>query len=50
VLVVGQAALLGPKARQPDGRFLYDLVTGHPNRSDGDLVSWVEVRQWTDAS
>jgi hypothetical protein len=52
VLVVGPAALLDPKVRQPDGRFLYDLLTGHPDRSDGDLVFLadltVELRSWTD--
>jgi hypothetical protein len=54
VLVVGPAALLDPKVRQPDGRFLYDLLTGHPDRSDGDVVFLadltVERRQWTGAS
>ena len=54
VLVVGPAALLDAKVRQPDGRVLYELVTGHPDRSAGDLVFLadltVELRQWTDGS
>jgi hypothetical protein len=35
LLVVGPAALLHPKVRQPDGRAVYDLVTGHPARTPG---------------
>ena len=54
VLVVAPAALLDAKVRQPDGRFLYELLTGHPDRAEGDLVFLadltVELRRWTDGS
>jgi hypothetical protein len=50
LLVVGPAALLHPKVRQPDGRAVYDLVTGHPDRTPRELVFLidlaVELRQW----
>jgi hypothetical protein len=50
LLVVGPAALLHPKVRQPDGRAVYDLVTGHPARTPRELVFLadlaVELREW----
>jgi hypothetical protein len=50
LLVVGPAALLHPKVRQPDGRAVYDLVTGHPDREPRELVFVadlaVELRTW----
>jgi hypothetical protein len=52
LLVVGPAALLHPKVRQPDGRAVYDLVTGHPARTQRELVFLVdlvvELREWQD--
>jgi hypothetical protein len=52
LLVVGPAALLHPKVRQPDGRAVYDLVTGHPARTPRELVFLadlvVELREWQD--
>jgi hypothetical protein len=49
VLVVAPAALLHP-AVQPDGSVLYDLLTGHPDRTSGELVFLpdltVELRAW----
>jgi len=48
--VVGPAALLHPKVCQPDGRAVYDLVTGHPDRASRELVFLadlaVELRAW----
>jgi hypothetical protein len=39
-----------PKVRQPDGRAVYDLVTGHPAREERELVFLVdlvvELREW----
>jgi hypothetical protein len=50
LLLVGPAALLHPKVRQPDGRAIYDLVTGHPARTPRELVFpvdlVVELREW----
>jgi hypothetical protein len=50
VLVVAPAALLHPVVPQPDGTLLYELVTGHPNRTPGELVFLVdlavELRAW----
>jgi len=50
LLVVGPAALLHPKVRQPDGRAVYDLVTGHPARTTRELVFpadlAVELGEW----
>jgi hypothetical protein len=50
LVVVGPAVLLHPKVRQPDGRAVYDLLTGHPARSPRDLVFVadlaVELRAW----
>jgi len=52
LLVVGPAALLDERVRQPDGRAVYDLLTGHPERSPRDLVFVadlaVELRAWQD--
>jgi hypothetical protein len=52
LLVVGPAALLDERVRQPDGRAVYDLLTGHPDRSPRDLVFVadlaVELRAWRD--
>jgi hypothetical protein len=50
--VGGPAALLDPRVRQPDGRAVYDLVTGHPARTPRELVFLadlaVEPREWQD--
>ena len=50
VLVVSPAALLHPVVRQPDGTVLYELVTGHPDRTPRELVFLadltVELRAW----
>jgi len=50
VLVVGPAALLHPVVPQPDGTVLYELVTGHPDRTPQELVFLadltVELRAW----
>ena len=50
VLVVTPAALLHPQVPQPDGTVLYELVTGHPDRTSHELVFLtdlaVELRAW----
>jgi hypothetical protein len=50
VLVVAPAALLHPDVPQPDGTLLYELVTGHPDRTPHELVFvpdlTVELRAW----
>jgi hypothetical protein len=50
VLVVAPAALLHPVVPQPDGTVLYELVTGHPDRTPRELVFLadltVELRAW----
>jgi hypothetical protein len=50
VLVVAPAGLLHPLVPQPDGTVLYELVTGHPDRTPGELVFvadlTVELRAW----
>jgi hypothetical protein len=50
LLVVGPSALLDGRVRQPDGRAVYDLLTGHPDRTSRDLVFLadlaVELRTW----
>jgi hypothetical protein len=50
VLVVAPAALLGEQIPQAHGQVLYDLVTGHPDRSPRELVFLadltVELRAW----
>jgi hypothetical protein len=50
VLVVAPAALRHRQIPQPHGRVLYDLVTGHPDRTPQDLVFLadltVELRAW----
>jgi hypothetical protein len=50
VLVVAPAALLHPAVPQPDGTVLYELVTGHPDRTPHELVFVadlaVELRSW----
>jgi hypothetical protein len=38
VLVIAPAALLHPAVPQPDGTVLYELLTGHPNRTPHELV------------
>jgi len=52
LVVVGPAALLDARVRQPDGRAVYDLVTGHPARTSCDLVFVAdlaaELRTWQD--
>jgi len=52
LLVVGPSALLDERVRQPDGRAVYDLVTGHPDRTSRELVFVadlaVELRTWQD--
>ncbi len=50
VLVVAPAALLHPVVPQPDGTVLYELVTGHPDRTPRELVFvpdlTCELRAW----
>jgi hypothetical protein len=50
VLVVAPAALLHPAVPQPDGAVLYELLTGHPDRTPHELVFvpdlTVELRAW----
>ena len=50
VLVVAPAALLHPAVPQPDGRLLYELVTGYPDRAPRELVFVAdltnELRAW----
>ena len=50
VLVVASAALLHPVVPQPDGSVLYELLTGHPDRTPRELVFLadltVELRAW----
>jgi hypothetical protein len=50
VLVVASAALLHPCVPRPDGTVLYELLTGHPDRTSGQLVFLadltVELRAW----
>jgi hypothetical protein len=50
VLVVAPAVLLHPVVPQPDGTVLYELVTGHPDRTAQELVFLadlaVELRAW----
>jgi hypothetical protein len=50
VLVVAPAALLHPDVPQPDGTVLYELLTGHPDRTPHELVFvadlTVELRAW----
>jgi hypothetical protein len=50
VLVVAPAALLHPVVPQPDGTVLYELLTGHPDRTPHELVFpadlTVELRAW----
>jgi hypothetical protein len=50
VLVVVPAALLHPVVPQPDGTLLYELLTGHPDRTPGQLVFLadltLELRAW----
>jgi hypothetical protein len=50
VLVVAPAALLHPCVPRPDGTVLHELVTGHPDRTPGQLVFLadltLELRAW----
>jgi hypothetical protein len=50
VLMVAPAALLAPVVPQPDGTVVYELVTGHPDRTAKELVFLadlaVELRAW----
>jgi hypothetical protein len=50
VLVVAPAALLDPCVPRPDGTVLYALLTGHPDRTPGQLVFLadltLELRAW----
>jgi len=50
LLVVAPAVLLHPAVPQPDGSLLYELVTGHPDRTPHELVFLadlaVELRAW----
>jgi hypothetical protein len=52
--VVGPSALLAERVRQPDGRAVYDLLTGHPDRTPRELVFLadlaVELRVWQDTN
>jgi hypothetical protein len=48
--VVAPAVLLHPLVPQPDGTVLYELVTGHPDRTAHELVFLadltLELRAW----
>jgi hypothetical protein len=50
VLVVASAALLHPSVPRPDGTVPYELLTGHPDRTPGQLVFvadlTLELRAW----
>jgi hypothetical protein len=50
VLVVARAARVHPVVPQPEGTVLYELVTGHPDRTPHELVFLadltVELRAW----
>jgi hypothetical protein len=50
VLVVAPRALLDPAVAQPAGSLLYELATGHPDRTPGELVFpadlAAELRAW----
>jgi hypothetical protein len=50
VLIVGPAVLRDPSVLQPDGTLLYELLTGHPDRTPQELVFLadlaVELRAW----
>ena len=50
VLVVAPAVLFHPCVPQPGGTVLYELLTGHPDRTPGQLVFLadltVELRAW----
>jgi hypothetical protein len=50
VLIIGPAVLLHPAVPQPDGTVLYELLTGHPDRTPRELVFLadltVELRAW----
>jgi hypothetical protein len=50
VLVVPPAVLLHPAVPQPDGTLLYELLTGHPDRTPHELVFLAdltaELRAW----
>jgi hypothetical protein len=50
VLAVAPAVLLHPAVPQPDGTLLYELLTGHPDRTPQELVFLadlaVELRAW----
>ncbi len=52
LVVVGPSALLDARVRQPDGRAVSDLLTGHPDRTSRELVFLadlaVELRTWQD--
>jgi hypothetical protein len=52
LVVVAPAALLDGRVRQPDGRTVYALLTGHPARRPRALVFLadlaVELRAWQD--
>jgi len=50
ILVVAPAALLHPRVPQPEGSWVYGLLTGHPEREAGELVFVAdltgELRAW----
>jgi hypothetical protein len=45
MLLVAPTALLHPKVRQPDGRLLHDLLTGHPDRVPGAVVFLADLTE-----
>jgi hypothetical protein len=51
-VVVGPPALLDARVRQPDRQAVFDLLTGHPDRTSRELVFLpdlaVELRTWQD--
>ena len=50
ILIVAPAALLHPRVPQPEGSWVYGLLTGHPEREAGELVFVAdltgELRAW----
>ena len=50
ILIFAPAALLHPHVPQPDGKLVYELLTGHPEREAGELVFVAdltgELRAW----
>src|SRR6266498_444633 len=43
LVVVGPSTLLDERVCQPDGRVVYDLLTGHPGRTSRELVFMADL-------